>query len=362
MDVLTRELPDGEAGRHATLAFMADLATQRAITPTVRAAAVALARETRPGARVDRTRFAAMLRRFLEARVTFLEDPATGDELVQDPVAMLEEIQAHGRALGDCDDVATLGAALALAAGLAVRFVVIYFANAEFAHVWTDVYDGDNWRDLDTTAPAQGTDRYEVTQRWTLDVGSAARPEPAIVAATGAERSERRRERQNEHRTSGGAMIYGRPLYERRDSSLRMGIAPAVIVGAVTTFAQKILPLFHSAREADRIQQNVHAEDEALRGDLDALLFLEARSGEHNPQGVYVPGIGTIGGWATPSAQQDAAARLAHVRSTAHVAGGTGTTTVRTPLGTATADNTTLLLGAAALAVWLSSRRGRRNA
>jgi Transglutaminase-like superfamily len=84
------------------------------------------------------------------------------EEIVRDPRFMLADmgrIDAAGRVVhleGDCDDVATFYAAAAVAIGKASRFVAIRytFGNPNFEHVFTQVYDGGQWRILDATVPA----------------------------------------------------------------------------------------------------------------------------------------------------------------------------------------------------------------
>lgn len=98
------------------------------------------------------------LRRFLAASVRFEFDPP-GHELVVHPAMMVEEIERDGYTAGDCDDVATLGASLALALGLRVRFALVRFEpGGEFLHVYTEVGSGAGWAELDTTRPYQYED------------------------------------------------------------------------------------------------------------------------------------------------------------------------------------------------------------
>lgn len=58
---------------------------------------------------------------------------------------------------GDCDDLATLGAALALQAGYPARLV--YGADSRYAgepdwrHVWLEVLEGDTWKSWDPSRP-----------------------------------------------------------------------------------------------------------------------------------------------------------------------------------------------------------------
>lgn len=95
------------------------------------------------------------IREFLETEVVYVPDPL-GMELLKSPVYMLREIDADGRATGDCDDVAILGAALGLAAGLPARFVLLAFRpGAPYEHVYTELLTDEGWLELDTTKPHQ---------------------------------------------------------------------------------------------------------------------------------------------------------------------------------------------------------------
>lgn len=89
---------------------------------------------------------------WLRSHTRFTPDPRAV-EYVRTPVEQLSQIAQRGRTPGDCDDTATLGAALALARGLRTRFVVVGFGapgpSAPFTHVYTEVADRGGWRDLD---------------------------------------------------------------------------------------------------------------------------------------------------------------------------------------------------------------------
>lgn len=79
-------------------------------------------------------------------RIRYVKD--TDDvEIIAEPVALLS-IGA-----GDCDDKATLLAALLLAIGHTPRFIALAQVPGEYAHVWVqDRLDG-RWVDLETTEP-----------------------------------------------------------------------------------------------------------------------------------------------------------------------------------------------------------------
>ena len=113
------EIPPGDKGTEATEGAMHALASAAAHDP--QSLAAQLGRELRgrfPG------ETAARIRRVLSEVVRFELDPPHL-EYVRTPDRMLLEVQHHGGTQGDCDDIATLGAALGMAAGLPVRYVTV---------------------------------------------------------------------------------------------------------------------------------------------------------------------------------------------------------------------------------------------
>lgn len=99
---------------------------------------------------------ALYLREWLAAHWFFHKDPA-GLELLRTPDFLLQEIQAAGVGRGDCDDAATLAAALGMAAGLEARFVLVAFGDTlPFSHVFCELLTGcQGWAELDITRPDQ---------------------------------------------------------------------------------------------------------------------------------------------------------------------------------------------------------------
>ena len=103
---------------------------------------------------------AAALRAYLRRAVRFLRDP-DGAEQVTPPAQLLATIARQGYAQGDCDDVATLAAAMGLSIGLVARFVVLGFGGPRgpYEHVYAELAappaPGRNpvWLDMDTTRP-----------------------------------------------------------------------------------------------------------------------------------------------------------------------------------------------------------------
>lgn len=84
------------------------------------------------------------------------------EEIVRDPRFMLGDMgrMEGGRVVGlegDCDDIATFYAAMVTALGYRARLHAIRYnpSNPNFEHVFTQVYDGGDWRILDGTLPPE---------------------------------------------------------------------------------------------------------------------------------------------------------------------------------------------------------------
>lgn len=140
----------GHAGNLDTPRIMARLAREAEGVPYVLAGAQRIAGDAQTAG--DRAR---RIRRFLERRVRFHPDPLHF-ETIKEPEFQLREIERAGFTAGDCDDIATLGAALGLALGLPARFRVMAFDSASpYEHVTADLFDGSRWIDLDVSREFQ---------------------------------------------------------------------------------------------------------------------------------------------------------------------------------------------------------------
>lgn len=157
------DIARGDAGTQQTLQRMRSLVNRSLALPIVRGTAVALVRSVLPR---DRSGQVRCIRSFLGERIQFLRDPV-GVELLHDPVWLLREIQTRYYVTVDCDDVAILGAALGKSAGLKARFVAVAFYDpvAPYAHVWAELFDGDQWRDLDVTRKTQDLSAKGISRR-----------------------------------------------------------------------------------------------------------------------------------------------------------------------------------------------------
>lgn len=108
----------------------------------------------------DYVRMARAIRYWMQRAFRFIPDPR-GVELVRTPEYMLERYLVKGIITGDCDDAATLGAALGMAVGIPAKFVAIGFrTNGPLAHVFAVLLPragGVVPVELDVTKPAQTT-------------------------------------------------------------------------------------------------------------------------------------------------------------------------------------------------------------
>lgn len=74
-------------------------------------------------------------------------------ERIQTPERLLKEIASRGIAYGDCDDAATLAAAMLLSVGIQdLRFVAMRYGDVDyFEHVILEVACNGEWKRIDPT-------------------------------------------------------------------------------------------------------------------------------------------------------------------------------------------------------------------
>lgn len=137
-----RGIPEGVAGTRATLAAMRQAAIQGHTTLEVRHLAESII-ENVPDK--DFKGELEAIQEWVKANIRYTRDP-TYAETLKLPHALLEDRQ------GDCDDQATLVAALALSIGFKPRFVAVAVDRAgSFDHVYTEVKLGTKWVSVETT-------------------------------------------------------------------------------------------------------------------------------------------------------------------------------------------------------------------
>lgn len=154
--VTTQAVSYGDRGVEQTLNIMCALVDAALDDPTV----ITLAR--RVAAIGGRRPYAQALaiQGFLKRVWRFVDDPTDRDVLVA-PARTVAEFFATGYMTGDCDEAATVGAALGRAVGLSAEFWVLGFASDipeesdRLSHVFAVLLTDDGKRvSLDVTRPA----------------------------------------------------------------------------------------------------------------------------------------------------------------------------------------------------------------
>lgn len=162
----TRWLAIGDGGAKETLQYMAQLVHQAAADAEFVWWARGVINNCLPR---DDACCAMTIRAFVDHSVWFLRDPL-GVENITPPLEHMRRLmQAPGSHVrGDCDDAATLSAALGLAAGMPAQFTVLAFVpddappgvhydqrNAPYEHVFASLWstNENGWREMDTTRP-----------------------------------------------------------------------------------------------------------------------------------------------------------------------------------------------------------------
>jgi len=143
-------IPGGDAGVMVTAETMKRLADER--TPLLAETAANIMW----GAGESITGAVEGVRRFVTEAVRYVPD-AWNAEVVRSPTYMLRRIQRSGVAYGDCDDMATLAAALGLALGIPARYVLVGFNGGPLEHVFTELWTPDGWVTVDPSKPADWT-------------------------------------------------------------------------------------------------------------------------------------------------------------------------------------------------------------
>lgn len=145
-----RTIPHGARGIEATVAVMAQEARAGARDPLLADLSARIVQHSRTPSESARA-----IRAWIAGHTRFLPDPPDL-ELIRSPRLLALEIARSGLGEGDCDDVATLAAALGLAAGLPTGFALYGFApGREYEHVFTVFHTEDGAVEIDTTRPAQ---------------------------------------------------------------------------------------------------------------------------------------------------------------------------------------------------------------
>jgi transglutaminase-like putative cysteine protease len=132
------QVPNGINGIVATIGFMQQFVKQYKTDSQVRGMALDLTANLTPKVQA--------LFDFVQNQVRYVQD-VNGVETVQTPVVTLQN-----RA-GDCDDKATLLAALLESIGHETRFKAVGFQYNAISHVYVETKIGTRWVPLDATEP-----------------------------------------------------------------------------------------------------------------------------------------------------------------------------------------------------------------
>jgi len=156
-------LPSGPAGTVATLKIMKRLAREAVRSPNQltrnKALEVFQAAGLRPRDWFGQIR---ALQVWVQNRIRYVQDPVDV-ELVQTPEVTLK------LGTGDCDDQATLLAAMLESTGHLAKFVAIGVKGGPFSHVLVETKTGRGWAAVETILkkpfgwyPPDATSRYEL--------------------------------------------------------------------------------------------------------------------------------------------------------------------------------------------------------
>ena len=136
-------LPGGDGAIRATLGHMVDLVSTFKTDLNIRNLAVQLVQGCAPK---DKQCELSTLQRWVRDEVRYVND-IDGVETLQTPVQTLKLMA------GDCDDKATLLAALLAAIGFQTRFCAIGVRGGDFSHVMAQARLGKGWINAETIVP-----------------------------------------------------------------------------------------------------------------------------------------------------------------------------------------------------------------
>ena len=138
-------IPEGIEGTRATLGIMRRLVREYKVNPMVLSTARSIVNGI---VAKDHAGEAQALQQFVRSHVRYTQD-VLDVETLQTPVATLK--LRHG----DCDDQATLLAALLNAVGIPARFVAVGFAPDVYEHVYVEAQIDGEWIPAETTEPVR---------------------------------------------------------------------------------------------------------------------------------------------------------------------------------------------------------------
>jgi len=141
-------IPMGNAGHRVTVSLLQQLAYQGSQDPVL----IGFARRATVFAQEkDPLEEAQGVLSMVQGTMRYTQDPVSA-ELVTDPRILVRQIESGQTAYGDCDDMATLTAAMLMAIGHPVRFVTFgRDPRGSWEHIYIQMYDAlrNNWVSVD---------------------------------------------------------------------------------------------------------------------------------------------------------------------------------------------------------------------
>ncbi|MGH8906850.1 MAG: transglutaminase domain-containing protein [Egibacteraceae bacterium] len=146
-----QRIAGGDLGAQQTLQRMRDVVNHSLRDPVIIETARGIAAQAPPR---DLLGIVRAIYDYLQDHFQFVPDPR-GVETLATPRYLLDRIERHSFAEGDCDDAAILAAALGKAVGLRAKYRAVGFAapNGPLTHVYTLLHAGGRWVRLDPTKP-----------------------------------------------------------------------------------------------------------------------------------------------------------------------------------------------------------------
>lgn len=124
-------VPDGDDGTMKVVQIMRAMGEDAAHSPLVQRAASEISAQAHGAEPIDRLH---SLYHYLRQHIAFKPDTLNA-ETIRHPEQLLTEIYSTGKAAADCDDVATLAAAIMRAMGIQPLFVLVARRPGPFEHV-----------------------------------------------------------------------------------------------------------------------------------------------------------------------------------------------------------------------------------
>lgn len=157
-------IPWGDNGVSATLDRMAKIVNESIHMTIVRKYAIQAVQGVDGKNRLFQSQ---AIRKWILQRMSFIRDPL-GVEMVHTPENMLLQYEEAGIIYGDCDDMATLSAALGKSIGIESAFVVLGFGDKSkpYGHVYTVLNTGKGWLPVDDKAGNPDANSFFTRKAW----------------------------------------------------------------------------------------------------------------------------------------------------------------------------------------------------